>query len=411
VSQETCPEVTLHHFFGRKKEETMPHRISVSFFALTALLAGCSNGNPCHGDLAERAYIVSKDSDEVHVIDTSCWQVTGVVKTGGQSLHMMDLNLDFSKGYVDSSDTDETVVFDARSLAVTSRLKTGKHPTHLTLANDGRFLAVMAEGDDAITFVDPKTDAIIKTLPGFFTPHYMRFTADGRWGWVANIGANHLTRVDTQTLEIDRHLALDGFAGPPAQSAAPDEGGFADAQIDPSGILYAAHHATGRVIVYDTRTDTKLPELRVGVGPWVVFAEVPFAAPLRYVVPNFADATASVINGESRALAGVVPGDSEAYGVNYSPLAPGRAYVMNRVKEEIAVVDVERNVVVDQIPVGGNTETASTTPDGRYIVAAVSRANRVVVIDAQTGKLFKTFDHIGQYPWSVTIPRGQNYCH
>ncbi|MND00884.1 hypothetical protein D3C83_196550 [compost metagenome] len=60
---------------------------------------------------------------------------------------------------------------------------------------------------------------------------------------------------------------------------------------------------------------------------------------------------------------------------------------------------------------GGNTETAATTADGRYIVAAVSGANRVVVIDAASEQIVKTFDGVGNYPWSVTIPGGQNYCH
>jgi YVTN family beta-propeller protein len=61
--------------------------------------------------------------------------------------------------------------------------------------------------------------------------------------------------------------------------------------------------------------------------------------------------------------------------------------------------------------VGGNTETASTSADGRLIVAAVSGADKVVVIDAATNAILKTFSNVGKYPWSVTIPRGQNYCH
>jgi DNA-binding beta-propeller fold protein YncE len=35
----------------------------------------------------------------------------------------------------------------------------------------------------------------------------------------------------------------------------------------------------------------------------------------------------------------------------------------------------------------------------------------VVVIDAQTNGIVKRFDRVGKYPWSVTIPNGQNYCH
>jgi YVTN family beta-propeller protein len=383
--------------------------------ALALFVVGCTNtpANQCNADdLENRAYIVSKDSDEVHVLDLNCMEITGVVSTGGQGLHMMELNPDYTKGYVDSSDTDETVVFDARTLKVTKRLITGKHPTHLSVALDGRFLAIMAEDDGAVTFLDPKTDTIIKQLPGFFTPHFMRYSENMQTGYVANIGANHLTRVNLNTLEIEGHIALDGFQGPPNQTEAPDEGGFADAQIDRNGVLFAAHHATGKVLAYDTRTHTKVRELPVGLGPWVAFADVPFTnQPERYVVTNFGDKTASIIHGPSRALMGTVAGDEEAYGVNYSPLAPGKAYVMNRVREEVAVVDLVQMSIVDRIPVGGNVETASTTPDGKYIVAAVSRANRVVVIEAATGKVFKTFDNIGKYPWSVTIPKGQNYCH
>ena len=34
-----------------------------------------------------------------------------------------------------------------------------------------------------------------------------------------------------------------------------------------------------------------------------------------------------------------------------------------------------------------------------------------VIIDAVTNEVIKTFDGVGKYPWSVTIPNGQNYCH
>jgi hypothetical protein len=35
----------------------------------------------------------------------------------------------------------------------------------------------------------------------------------------------------------------------------------------------------------------------------------------------------------------------------------------------------------------------------------------VVVIDAVTHQVVKRFENMGLYPWSVTIPWGQNYCH
>ena len=84
---------------------------------------------------------------------------------------------------------------------------------------------------------------------------------------------------------------------------------------------------------------------------------------------------------------------------------------MNRIRKDGAVVDTSTGEIMTRIPVGGNTETAATTADGRWVIAAVSGANSVVVIDVMTNSVVKTFENIGKYPWSVTIPMGQNYCH
>jgi DNA-binding beta-propeller fold protein YncE len=385
--------------------------------ALGLGLAGCGSDEPTarldeRRDLLNRAYIVNKDSPELVVIDLSKLEIIAKIPTGGVDNHMADLNADFTKVYVDSSETHETVVVDATKLEVVKRISTGTHPTHLSLSRDGRLLAVMAEDDGAINFIDPEKDEVVKTLRGFYTPHFMRFSADNRHGYVANIGAHHLTRVDMSTLEIDGHIALDGFSGPPNHMLAPNEGGFGDAQIDRNGVLYAAHNATGRVLVYDTLANEKRMDLKVGANPWVAFAEHPFDnVPLKHLVPNFGDQTVSLIDGAGPSVVASLEGDSEAYGVNFSSQAPNKAFVMNRNRQDVSVVDIETGRITARIPVGGNTETAATTADGKWIVAAVSEADSVVVIDAITNEIVKTFENVGDNPWSVTIPMGQNYCH
>lgn len=373
---------------------------------------------------------------------------------GIPGVHMAELSGDYSKVYLTNSDKDELVVLDAKSLGmdnspdgllnrayivcrdsgeigiidlrtfeltrkktydVLKRVALGKHPTHMSVEADRGLLAVMNEdeGTGAVSFVNTTNDTEIKRLGGFFTPHFLRFSPDKKFGYVANIGANHVTRVDLDKLEIDGHVALEGFQGPPNQTLAPDEGGFGDAQIDRDGVLYAAHHETGRVIVYDTMAKTKRTELKVGLKPWVAFAEHPFHnVPLRHLVTNFGDKSVSVINGiKDPTVVGSLPGDEESYGVNYSSRTPNKAFVMNRMRKDIAVVDTETLEVKERIPVGGNTETAATTRDGKYVIAAVSGANRVVIIDVETNAIVKSFDNFGNYPWSVTIPLGQNYCH
>lgn len=391
---------------------------SAKFFATLLVLGACGDDTDKPAvdsskdvPLENRAYIVSRESDDLTVIDLDRMEVMAIVPTGGLSNHMAELNGDFSKIYVDSSDSDETVVIDARRLLVQDRILTGKHPTHLSFDVKSNLMAIMLEDENAVAFIDTKRDEVIKKVDGFQTPHFMRFSKDGKYGYVANIAGHHLTRVRMDTLEVDDEIALDGFS---VGEEAINEGGFADAQIDETGTLYAAHAATGRVLVYDTKAQQKLPEVQVGKLPWVVFAEHPFeGVSLKHLVPNFADRTVSVIDGAtaSRKVVQTLEGDEEAYGVNLSPLVPNQAFVMNRVRSDIAIVDTEVGEILERLDVGGNTETASTTRDGKYIIAAVSSANRVVVIDVIKRSIVKIFKDIGKYPWSVTIPGGQNYCH
>jgi YVTN family beta-propeller protein len=263
--------------------------------------------------LRDRAYVISQQSDELTVFDLRQMKIVGRVATGGINNHMAELSADLGKVYINSSETHETVVVDARTLRVVKRISIGGHPSHLAMSPHGSLLAIMDEDDNAVVFVDTDRDEVVKRLPGFFVPHFIRFAADGKFAYVANIGANHVTRVDMQRLEIDGHVALDGFEGPPNATVVVNEGGFADVQIDRSGVLYAAHASSGRVLVYDTKTLTKLPEVAVGRGPWVVFAEHPFDnVPLRHLVPNFADRTISLIDGSARGVMATLPGDEEA---------------------------------------------------------------------------------------------------
>jgi DNA-binding beta-propeller fold protein YncE len=398
---------------GKGATMTSSAKVRVVVVGLALLTGGCGeqpSTGAVAGDLSQRAYVVSQEHQELTVIDLPSLSVIGRVPTGGAGNHMAELSADFSKAYVSSPETNEVIVVDVRSFQVVKRLKVAAFPTHLTLSRDGKLLAVMCEYDDAVAFIDTTTDTGIKFLRGFFTPHFLRYAADGKSAYVANAGASHITRVDLGTLSIAEEIPLDGMD---SRTLVAGEGGFADAQIARDGVLYAAHRATGRVLVYDTVNHRKLPELTVGKRPWIVYAEHPFAqVPLRHLVPNFDDQTVTLIDGAAprRAMA-ALPGDSESFGVNFSSLVPDKAFLMNRVRQDIAVVDTARGVITARIPVGGNTETAATSADGRWIVAAVSSSASVVVIDAQSNAIVKRFDGVGKYPWSVTIPNGQNYCH
>ncbi len=412
---------------ARKRVGTAARRegLIVVLAAAGAWLSGCSTPADDDSDKPDIPGVhmaeLSADFTKVYLTNTEKSELVVVdAKTLGTDSSSEAL---LNRAYIVCRDSGELGIIDLRTLELTrkpsydvlKRVALGSHPTHMTPQSDRGLLAVMDEdeGSGAVSFVDMNKDEEIKRVSGFFTPHFMRYSPDGKYGYVANINAYHVTRVDLDTLEIDGHIPLEGYNGPPNETLAPGEGGFGDAQINRNGMLFAAHHETGRVLVYDTMVREKRDELRVGKNPWIAYAEHPFHdIPLRHLVTNFGDQSVSVIDAiTAPRIVGSMPGDEEAYGVNYSSLTPDKAFVMNRVRKDIAVVDTSTLEIKERIPVGGNTETAATTADGKYIVAAVSGANRVVVIDAQTSQIVKSFDDFGNYPWSVTIPKGQNYCH
>jgi DNA-binding beta-propeller fold protein YncE len=363
-------------------------------------------------ELEQRAYIISKDSAELTIIDLRSLKIIGRIDTGGIENHMAELNADFTQAFVDSPETNESIVVDTRTQKVIDRIPLGKFPTHISLSRDGSLFGVVEEDDDSVAFIDPESHDVVKQLEGFHTPHFVRWAPDGKYAYVANINAHFVSKVDLDKFEIVDEIALDGIDVKSKSAMATEENGYADAQIDSDGVLHAADRGMGQAIIYDTKAQKKLPDVQVGPHPWIVYAEHPFAkVPVR-IVPNWGDKSVSMIQSKTRAVKNIADAsDQDSNGVNYTSLDPNKAFVMNRLRDDITVIDTRTGEITDRIDVGGNTETASTTPDGKWIVATVSSADRVVVIDALSNKIVKTFDHLGNYPWSVTIPNGQNYCH
>ena len=86
--------------------------------ALGSTACTSDSGDAATNALANRAYIVSLDSDELTVIDLSRLEIIARVSTNGVANHMAEVNADFTKVYVDSSHSNETVVVDEGHLVV-----------------------------------------------------------------------------------------------------------------------------------------------------------------------------------------------------------------------------------------------------------------------------------------------------
>lgn len=386
-------------------------------------------------DLASRAYVISEESNELFVVDLSSMTEVGKVDTSvsaeANGNHMSMLNSGGSKMFITAASRNTLVVVDTTTLEVTRQIGLGEHPTHaemcpgcgadghdqLWVVNEGgEHTEDGAEADEgavhpgSISIVDMVTDEVVRTFsdPSLVVPHFVRF--HDRTAYIPSIGGNQITVLDIDTFEVQDVLLLDGVTEPGA--CAGDPCGFADAQIDRDGLLVAAHIETGHVVSYDTVTRTRRPDLLAGNRPWSIFVDTLSNVFDTHMMPNWGDSTVSVIDRvQQREVARSIEGDRESYGVNYSPLAEGEAFVLNTVKERVAVIDRMSGELIEALEVGGTTETASTTGDGRYLLLPLSSTNQFAVYDVGTHAEVARFDDVGTYPWSVTTIGGQNYCH
>jgi hypothetical protein len=166
------------------------------------------------------------------------------------------------------------------------------------------------------------------------------------------------------------------------------------------------------VLVHDTTSNERKRDIPGGSRPWAVFVDPQDDSAGTHFMPNWDDSSVSLIDVQLHAeVARSMEGDQESYGVNYSPLAPGEAFVLNRQKERVAVIDRQTGAFIDALDVGGTTETASTTDDGRYLLLPLSSTNQFAIWDLVHREEVALFDGVGEYPWSVTTIGGQNYCH
>lgn len=378
---------------------------------ILALFFACSpHDTPPAGALQHRAYVVSEGSDELFVFDTVSLDEVGSLDLsqvpGPDANHMAMVTEDGAKVYVSASDANALVVVDAATLRVSKTIPAGTHVTHMAARTGTVELWVMAEGDNAVVVVDTVADVVTHRITSdlFNTPHFARFSGD--YAYIPNITGNQIAVVDLTTYAVVDTLVPEGLE---AGACEGDPCGFADAQITPDGMLFASHFGTGKVVVYNTLTHERLPDLQLGQQAWSAFVNPFVTGEDAAFVPSWADSRVSRV-GTAGEVDAWGDGDSEVYGVNFSPTAPDEAFVLSRTRGAVQVLDRHTGALLDTLDVGGATETATTTPDGRLLLP-LSTQNALIVVDTATHEELARYDAIGAWPWSVSTADGQNYCH
>jgi DNA-binding beta-propeller fold protein YncE len=147
---------------------------------------------------AQQVWVLTDDG--VTVLSSSSGQVLANIKTG-QGSHAIAFSDDGKGAFVSNGADNNISLIDAGSLKKTIDIASGSKPVAMAWSSKAQLLYVAHEADGQVVAFDTagKQAASIKALPGIST---IRFTPDGRYGFILNPEKNKLDLLDAATNQI-----------------------------------------------------------------------------------------------------------------------------------------------------------------------------------------------------------------
>ncbi len=209
--------------------------------------------------VGSRFYFTAEGSRAVARYDATADRIDWIGGTGQETTHMLVVVPGEKKIYTANIGGNSVSVLDLtnapRQIAL-KQIAVVKGPEGIDLAPDGSALWVggrTAEG--GITIIDPKTDAVVRTLPTSTKfANRVKFTRDGKQVLVSDPTAGDLTLFDATSGEVVKKITT--AAGPSGILFTRD-----------GKRLYVACAAAGKVQLIDTATWTVTSEVETGNEP------------------------------------------------------------------------------------------------------------------------------------------------
>lgn len=257
---------------------------------------------------------------------------------------------------------------------------------------DGKTIAVVSIGSNAVTFIDTATNAVKHTTYVGRSPHEAFFTPDGKEVWVTVRGEDYVAVLDGATFEEKARIKVPN--GPGMQIFSPDgQYGYVCSSFTPETVVIAVadHQIVGRV----QQASPFCPNIAAspdGTQVWLTLKDIGktqvFNAQPPFDVITTID-TGPITNH-----------------VNFARNANGSfAYVTIGGRNEVKVFRTDDFSQVATIPVGKLPHGIWPSGDGARIYVGLENADALAAIDTLTNAVVATIP-IGQAPQAVNyVPR------
>lgn len=287
---------------------------------------------------------------------------------------------------LNSKDADVSVV-DPLSWKVIKRFATGKEPHHLYLTPDEKSLIIANAFSDTLTFVDPRTAEVQRTVRGILDPYHLRFSPDMQWFVTAANRLNHVDiyRWNGQDLSLAKRIPT----------------GKTPSHIwidSKSTVAYVTMQDSNELLAIDLQRQQPLWRVKTGAMPADVFG----TPDDRFLLVGLTGGEGVEVFDLAMPVPAAVQIIPTGKGAHAFRAVGDRRHVLvsNRVANTISKIDFKSMAVVDQYPGPGGPDCMDLTSDGRYILLSSRWAGKLSVIDTSTRQVVRQI-RVGKSPHGV----------
>jgi YVTN family beta-propeller protein len=268
-----------------------------------------------------------------------------------------------------------------------NRVAVGKEPHHIYMTPDQKSVIVANSAGDSLTFFNPRTGEVQRTVYGIIDPYQLQFSPDMKWFVTAGNRLNHVDvyRWDGSNLQLAKRIPT---GKTPSHI-------WIDAN---STVAYITMQDSDELIAVDLATQAIRWRIPTGPMPADVFG-IHEGRTLLVGLTGGDGVQVFDVAGKEPKLVGKIPTGKGAHA--FRSAGDGKSvFVSNRVANSISRIDIATLTVAATYPVPGGPDCMDVSADGKTLFVTSRWAKKLSVVDLAAGKVVRTVN-VGRSPHGV----------